>query len=135
MDCGVACLAMLADRYGKRYPIEYLRNECFLTCAGVSLLGITEAAQKIGFDCISAKISIDEFETKELPLPCILHWSQNHFVVLQKITRNKYKIVDPAHGFVSLSKEKFCQSWLSDSEKGVAMFLTPTKVFYEQNPP
>ena len=88
MDCGPACLAMIASAYGKRYSVEYLREECFLTREGVSLLGITEAAEKIGFECVSAKITLEKL--KELGgnsgvLPCIIHWNKNHFVVLRAI--------------------------------------------------
>ncbi|MDR2127105.1 MAG: peptidase domain-containing ABC transporter, partial [Prevotellaceae bacterium] len=100
MDCGVACLAMIAGIYGKHYPIEYLREECFLTREGVSLLGITEAAQKIGFECVSAKLATEKLKSGKIPLPCILHWNQNHFVVLRSATSKKFRIADPAHGFV-----------------------------------
>ena len=138
MDCGPACLAMISSYYGKDFGLQYLRNKSFITREGVSLLGISEAADKIGFKTISAKLKTGDFD-KEL-LPCILHWNQNHFVVLYKINKNIftgkliYKIADPGHGFVSLSEDKFKKSWLSDGEKGVALFLEPTEEFYKQTP-
>ncbi|MDR1347571.1 MAG: peptidase domain-containing ABC transporter [Prevotellaceae bacterium] len=158
MDCGPACLAMVASQYGKYYSTEYLRNECFITREGVSLLGITEAAQKIGFKTISAKITLEKLQSfcssaENSPLPCILHWNQNHFVVLYKVkstkvcrrkrhddtnsslSRFRFHIADPAYGFIKLSKEKFIKSWLSDDGKGVALFLSPTEKFYELQPP
>ena len=138
MDCGPACLAMVSSHYGKNFGMQYLRDKSFITREGVSLLGISEAADKIGFKTISAKLKTGDFD-KEL-LPCILHWNQNHFVVLYKINKNIftgkliYKIADPGHGFVSLSEDKFKKSWLSDGEKGVALFLEPTEEFYKQTP-
>lgn len=139
MDCGPSCLAMISSRYGKDFNLQYLRDNCFITREGVSLLGICEAAEKIGFKHISAKLKIEDLENELLP--CILHWNQNHFVVLYKITKNiftgklRYKIADPAHGFITLSEEKFKKSWLSDGEKGVALFLEPTEYFFGQEPP
>ena len=90
MDCGPACLAMVASKYNRSYPLNYLREISFISREGVSLLGISEASKKIGFDTFSAKITTQElFEQKEL-FPCILHWNQNHFVVLKKITKGRY---------------------------------------------
>lgn len=139
MDCGPSCLAMISSHYGKDFNLQYLRDNCFITREGVSLLGICEAAEKIGFKHISAKLKIEDLENELLP--CILHWNQNHFVVLYKITKNiftgklRYKIADPAHGFITLSEEKLKKSWLSDGEKGVALFLEPTEYFFGQEPP
>jgi ATP-binding cassette subfamily B protein len=158
MDCGPACLAMIASAYGKDYSTEYLRNECFLTRDGVSLLGVTEAAQKIGFETVGAKLTLEKLQSfcssaENSPLPCILHWNQNHFVVLCKIksakvcgrkrhdntnslfNRFRFYIADPAHGLVKLSEEKFAKSWLSDDGKGVVLFLSPTEKFYGLQPP
>ncbi|MDR2206108.1 MAG: hypothetical protein LBE36_08135, partial [Flavobacteriaceae bacterium] len=195
MDCGPACLAMVCSHYGKKFGLQYLRDQSFITREGVSMLGISEAAEKIGFKTIAAKLKPEDLN-KDL-LPCILHWNQNHFVVLYKIkkypkiltflrnlvqfsknsTENPAKnsaqtgertkppllgrgglgvrtqpkertkppllgrgglgvrIADPGHGFVSLSEEKFRKSWISDGEKGVALFLEPTEKFFAQTPP
>jgi ATP-binding cassette subfamily B protein len=141
MDCGPACLSMVASAYGKRYPVEYLRDECFLTREGVSLLGITEAAKKIGFETLSAKFTVEKLRENHKFLPCIIHWNQNHFVVLHCVVETfirkttKFRIADPAHGFITLSEEKFRESWLSDDEKGIALFLNPTENFYKLQPP
>lgn len=145
MDCGAACLAMIAEFYGKSYPVPHLREECFLTREGVSLLGITEAARKIGFETLTVKLAPEKFKNTHPPLPCILHWNQNHFVVLRKIpcekkkgsifSSKKWKIADPAHGLVSLSEDSFLKSWLSDNGKGIALFLSPKEKFYETEPP
>ena len=87
MDCGPACLAMVASTYKKKYPLQYLRDNSFITREGVSLLGIGEAATRIGFEILTAKLSIEKLN--EMPLPCILHWNQNHFVVLKKISKQQ----------------------------------------------
>ena len=88
MDCGPACLSMIASTYGKNYSLQYLRDSSFLTREGVSLLGLTEASSKIGFKTISAKLTIEKLIEEKQTLPCILHWNQNHFVVLTKISKN-----------------------------------------------
>lgn len=139
MDCGPACLSMVSSHHGKTFGLQYLRDKSFITKEGVSLLGITEAAEKIGFKHISAKLNAKDFDNELLP--CILHWNQNHFVVLYKISKNIftgkpiYKVADPGHGFISLTEEKFKKSWLSDGEKGVVLFLEPTEEFHNQIPP
>ncbi|MDN3691781.1 peptidase domain-containing ABC transporter [Chryseobacterium tructae] len=139
MDCGPACLAMICAYYGKDFGLQYLRDKSFITREGVSLLGISEAAEKINLKHMAGKLKPKDFNSDLLP--CVLHWNQNHFVVLYKISKsiysNKlvYKIADPGHGIVSLSEDKFKKSWLSDGEKGVALFLEPTDEFYQQVPP
>ncbi|MGG5506915.1 MULTISPECIES: peptidase domain-containing ABC transporter [unclassified Myroides] len=141
MDCGPACLAMITSKYGKNYSLHYLRENSFLTKEGVSLLGINEASKKVGFETLTAKLTIDKLIIEKESLPCILHWNQNHFVVLKKITKNTFTgkyffhILDPAHGFIKLNEENFAKSWITDNNKGVAFFLNPTEDFYKQSPP
>lgn len=138
MDCGPACLAMVASHYGKNFGLQYLRDKSFITREGVSLLGISEAAKNIGFKTFSGKLYAEDFSLDLLP--CILHWNQNHFVVLYKISKNlftgkkTYKLADPGHGLLSLTEEKFKNSWLSDEDKGIALFMEPTEEFYNQIP-
>ena len=140
IDCGPACLRMIANAYGKNYSLQYLRENSFLTREGVSLLGISEASKKIGFDTLTIKLSIDKLIAEKNVLPCIIHWNQNHFVVLRKITKNIFNqkfyfhIADPAHGFIRLSEVNFSKSWFSDDSKGIALFLNPTESFYKQIP-
>lgn len=140
MDCGPACLAMIANNYGKNYSLQYLRNNSFLTKEGVSLLGISDASKKIGFETLTIKLSLEKLIAEKEVLPCILHWNQNHFVVLKKITKNIFSqkyyfhIADPAHGLIRLSKENFNRSWLSDNNNGIALFLNPNDNFYKQTP-
>ncbi|PQA95701.1 ABC transporter ATP-binding protein [Chryseobacterium shigense] len=137
MDCGPACLEMICNHYGKSFGIHYLREKCFVNREGVSLSGIREASENLGFEVTTGKLTTDSFEHNMFP--CILHWNQDHFIVLYKISKNYfnkkkiYKIADPAHGLLSLSEEKFKDAWLSDGEKGIAVFFEPTEKFYLQN--
>ncbi|WP_426791981.1 peptidase domain-containing ABC transporter [Sphingobacterium sp. WOUb80] len=138
MDCGPACLAMISSHHGKKYSLEYLKKNSFVTKEGVSLLGIKTAASMIGLDGTAAELSVEDFSNDMLP--CILHWNQNHFVVLYKIynkplsQRKSYKIADPGHGKISLSEEQFLESWYSKKERGIALFLETTEDFYLKDP-
>jgi len=128
---------MIAKHYGKSYSLQGLREKCFINRDGVSLLGISEAAEQIGFRSMGVRINWDQL-AKEAPLPCIVHWKQNHFVVVYKIsgTGNKVKIwvADPAHGLVKYTKDEFLRCWLSDKKegegKGIALPLEPGTDFY-----
>ncbi len=133
MDCGPTCLHMIAKYYGKKISINNIRNQSQYSKEGVSFLGISKAAEGLGFKTLAACISIKALKT-EVPLPCILHWNQNHFVVLYKVTKNSFTIADPAKSVLKLSKQEFEQSWVSDKEeeKGIALLLEPTTAFYEQ---
>ena len=135
MECGVACLAMVCKFFRIEYSIEYLSRICFATTEGVSLLGINETALQLGLRTISGRISINKLW--EAHYPCILHWNQNHFVVLYKVRKGKtFYIADPAKGLVKYSLEEFKKHWVSTQsggeEKGIAMFLEPTPAFYEK---
>ena len=134
MQCGVACLVMICRHYGRDYSLEYIDGFCHASIAGVSMLGIMDAAKKIGLNNITVAASTDEL--KDLALPCILHWNQNHFVVLYGISKkgDRYKIADPGKGLVSYSREEFEEHWISsetDGEpSGVVMQLVPSEGFY-----
>jgi ATP-binding cassette subfamily B protein len=141
MDCGPACLSMIAIHYGKTYDIQYLRENTFMTREGVTLLGISQAAEKIGFSTLPAKLTLEKLIglviSSQVSLPCIIHWNQNHFVVLRKISKSPFsrkyvfKLADPAYGFISLNQQKFEFSYLSGDEEGVALFLEPSTEFTE----
>lgn len=139
MDCGPACLAMVAAHYGKRISLQYLRDISYLSKDGVSLLGIDSAAEKLGFETYAGQLTVDGI-TKDL-LPCILHWNQNHFVVLYKIkkglfsSKTYYKIADPGYGYIEMDETKLKKSWISTDDKGVALFLKPTDQFFNTSIP
>ena len=147
MDCGATCLAMVAKHYGKTYTIQKLREMCFAARAGVSLLGISDAAENLGFKTIGVKVGFEKL-AEEAPLPCIVHWKQEHFVVVYdiKVTSDKLrvtsedapslithhsslknhsslkgyvKVADPAHGLIKFTIEEFCNNWISTKKDGV----------------
>ena len=131
MDCGPACLKMIAKYYGKTYSLENLRERCFITREGVSLLGISDAAESIGMRTIGVKTSFENL-AKDGRLPCILHWNQNHFVVCYKIKtrRNgeaKIYIADPASRNAVYNKDEFLKCWTAGnaSQVGIALMLHP----------
>ncbi|MCI5560561.1 MAG: peptidase domain-containing ABC transporter [Phocaeicola sp.] len=136
MQCGVSCLAMVCHHYRKEYSLEYLDNFCHANIAGVSMLGIEEGAKSIGLDAMTVMATIDEL--KEITLPCILHWNQNHFVVLYGISKNGqcYRIADPAKGLITYTRKELKSNWISsvtDGEpNGTVMQLTPSKNFYNK---
>lgn len=140
MNCGPACLAMVSEHYGLHPDRDQLRQLCDLNKEGVSLLGISKAAEEIGFKTVGGRLS---FETlaNEAPLPCIVHWNQNHFVVVYKIKKHRkgrftVYVADPGKGLVTYTKEEFCEHWVSTKtngeEKGIALLLEPTEQFYAQ---
>lgn len=86
MDCGPSCLRMISKYYGKSYSLQTLRDKCYISREGVSMLGISEAAESLGFKTMGVKISFEQL-VEEVQLPCILHWNQNHFVVCYKIKK------------------------------------------------
>lgn len=134
MDCGPTCLRMVAKHYGKNFSLQRLRDISGINKEGVSLLGISEAAEKIGFRTMGTRLTVDQLS--ELELPTILHWNQNHFVVLYRIKSNKYYISDPAKGQIVYTQAEFLQRWLSTNNdgnsQGIAMILSPSPTFYEQ---
>jgi ATP-binding cassette, subfamily B, bacterial len=131
MDCGPTCLRMIARHHGRSYSQQTMARLCDINREGVSLLGISEAAEKIGFRSIGVKFNAQEL--KKTDLPCILHWRQYHFVVLYKIRDRKYYLADPAVGLVSLDEEDFKKSWQADKEtqEGIALLLSPSPQFFD----
>lgn len=133
MQCGAASLAMVCRYFGVRYSTDFIEKYCHTTNQGVSLKGISDAASTLGLDAKARKLTMNQLV--ECQPPAIIHWNQNHFVVLYKITRRgtRYHIADPGKGFVKISCKEFEDHWLggnSDEEsKGVAMFFSPTDRF------
>ncbi len=135
-DCGPACLRMIAKYYGKLYSAEMLRKRCFISREGVSLLGISDAAESIGFRTVGVQISFQQL-VEDAVFPCILHWNQNHFVVCYGIdkkrrgakTSYRIHIADPAMQKVELNRADFEKCWLSSrnsqAETGIALMLEP----------
>ena len=136
MDCGPTCLRMVAEHHGKKYSLQNLRSKSFITRAGVSMLGISDAAEAIGFRTMGVKASLKKMQEED-PVPFIAHWSQNHFFVVYKIKNGKVYVADPAHGLVTYTSEEFNKQWATTKQDGenvgVALLLEPTPAFYEMD--
>ncbi len=134
MDCGPACLKMVARFYKMSFSLESLRKKCYITREGVSFLGLSEAADSLGFRTIGVKIPF-EMLNENVPLPCIVHWRQKHFIVVYKIKDDKVWISDPAVGLVRYSREEFVKSWtstISDGKPaGLVLIIEPTPALFE----
>ena len=132
MDCGPSCLRMVAKHYGRNFSIQKLRALCQIDRSGVSLLGISEAAEKIGLRSLGVRLTLNQL--KEAELPCILHWRQNHFVILYKYKKGTFYISDPASGLITLKEKDFERNWYGHKElnDGISLLLTATPFFYEQ---
>lgn len=137
MDCGPTCLRMVAKHYGRHYSLHELREKSFITREGVSLLGISDAAEAIGFRTIGVKLPFDKL-AKDAVLPCIAHWYQRHFVVVYKITKKSIHVADPAAGLITYNHTDFKKGWLSAQgnavETGFALLLEPSPEFYDREP-
>ncbi len=135
MDCGPSCLRMVAKFYGRTYSLQNLREKSYITREGVSLLGISDAAEAIGLRSLGVSLTFDQL-LKEAPFPLIAHWKQHHFIVVYKVKGNKIYVADPAYGLIKYNKKEFIKSWVSNQQqgekKGLALLLEPTPEFYAQ---
>ncbi|RKD91216.1 ATP-binding cassette subfamily B protein [Mangrovibacterium diazotrophicum] len=135
MDCGPTCLRMIAKFYGKSIPLDYLRDQSHISREGVSLLGISDAAEAIGMRSMGTKVTFEQL-VKDVPKPCVVHWDQNHFVVLYDAGKGKMHVADPAFGLVKYTDAEFKQHWLATAKdgvsKGICLLLQPTPAFYER---
>lgn len=132
MDCGPTCLRMISSFYGRNLSIQKLRDLCFVNRSGVSLLAISDAAEKIGLRSAGIKLSVSQLAHVELP--CILHWRQDHFVVLYQKKKDFYYLADPAKGLLKLDKKTFTNSWFSHKEtsEGISLLINASPAFYQQ---
>lgn len=133
-DCGATCLRMVARHHGRHYSLDYLREISYLDREGVSLMGIADAAEKIGFRSLGVKVGFSRLRT-DLPLPCIAHWKQNHFLVVYKIANGKVYVADPAVGKEQLTEQEFLDGWISDvyntEPQGILLLLEPAPEFFQ----
>ena len=138
MDCGPACLRMISKYYGHHYSLQTLRQKCFITREGVSLLEISDAAESIGFRTCGVKITGEQL-VNEAMLPCILYWNNSHFVVCYKIKRKRggkliFYIADPASQRLQYEEDEFKKCWLGVTladvnRRGIALLLEPNANF------
>lgn len=140
MECGATCLRMICKYYGKEYSAETMQELCVVTCEGVSLLSMSDAAEYLGFRTVCGRLTLEKLVAQR-PFPCILHWNQEHFVVLYDVKtkrdgKNIYYIADPGKGLLKLDDEALGEAWICTrsrgEEKGVLMALQPAPAFYQK---
>ncbi|PZF73835.1 peptidase domain-containing ABC transporter [Taibaiella soli] len=133
MDCGATCLRIIGRYYGKVLPLEYLRQQSNTSRDGASMLGLSKAAEQVGFRTMAVKISFEQLQN-DAPLPLIAHWNQNHFVVVYKVMKNKVFVSDPGNGLLTYTRAQFMQHWIGavvaeQKAEGIALLLEPTPEF------
>ena len=131
-DCGPTCLKIVSKFYGKTLNIQQLREFSETTREGSNLLFLSDAAEKIGFRTLGVKLNVESLE--DAPLPCILHWNKEHYVVLYDIRKGNYHISDPGFGLLSYNKEEFIKFWIGNNAdgktaEGIALLMEPTPKF------
>ena len=131
-DCGPTCLRIIAKHYGKLISLKEIREISETTRAGSSLLKLSEAAEAMGFRTIGAKLDFDKL--KNAPLPLIVHYDKNHFVVVYRIKKDAVYLSDPAYGLITLSKKEFIARWIGNNadeqtKEGVTLLLEATPDF------
>jgi ATP-binding cassette, subfamily B, bacterial len=135
MDCGATCLRMVAKFYGRHYSIEYMRDITYVDREGVSLMSIADAAERIGLHTLGVKVTFERM-IEDLPMPCIAHWRQVHFIVVQKVTATHVWVADPAAGKFKLTKKEFMDGWVSDIQDGeptgILLLLETTPEFFQK---
>jgi ATP-binding cassette subfamily B protein len=153
-DCGPTCLKIIAKFYGKNIPLQQIRNLSETTREGSSLLGLSDAAENLGFRSLGVQVDFNTF-VEEVPLPCIVHWNKQHFVVVYEIknhgkrkksqgknpSTNNYqpttiRVSDPSYGLITYTKKEFIKSWIGENatettEEGIALLLETTPAFFK----
>jgi ATP-binding cassette, subfamily B, bacterial len=133
MDCGPSCLRMIAKFYGKNFSLQTIRERSYLTREGVSFLGMSDAAESIGMRSVGARVSYQQL-SEQVPLPAIVHWKEEHFIVVYAVKKGKVFVADPAYGLITYKQAEFLQGWcgITDAAKarGLALILEPTPDFY-----
>jgi ATP-binding cassette subfamily B protein len=135
-DCGPACLRIIAKHYNKSIPLQEIRTLSETTREGSGLLGLSNAAENLGFRTLGVKIDFDTL-IAEVPLPCIVHWNKIHYVVVYDIDKtNKVYVSDPSYGLITYNKEEFIKHWIGENahektEEGIALILETSPSFYK----
>ncbi|MEO8515442.1 MAG: peptidase domain-containing ABC transporter [Flavobacterium sp.] len=133
-DCGPTCLKIIAKHFGKTINIQELRDMSETTREGSNLLFLSDAAEKIGFRTLGVKLNLERLD--EAPLPCILHWNKEHYVVLYNIKKGKYFVSDPAFGLIEYNQKDFIKFWIGNNadettQEGIALLLDSTPKFHQ----
>ncbi len=135
-DCGPTCLRIVSKHYGKSISLQQIRNLSETTREGSSLLGLSDAAENLGFRSMGVQIDFNTL-AEEVPFPCIAHWNKNHFVVVYKIDKNnKVYISDPSYGLITYTRDEFIKFWIGqnaneNTEEGIVLILETTPSFFQ----
>ncbi len=133
MDCGPACLKIILKHFGKYYSLQHLRDLCGITREGVSLLDLSYGAEKTGLHTLAIKASLDDLH-KKVPMPCVIHWQDSHFVVVYHTSKSRVYVSDPAKGLLSYTYEEFKKGWYKDGEEmGVLLAVEPMANFLQRD--
>ncbi|WP_316828514.1 peptidase domain-containing ABC transporter [Pedobacter miscanthi] len=134
-DCGPTCLRIIAKHYNKSIALPQIRTLSETTREGSGLLGLSNAAEALGFRTLGVKINFNTLLT-DAPLPCIVHWNKNHYVVVYKTDKaGKVYVSDPGYGLITYSKAEFIKYWIGENahentEEGIALILETSPAFY-----
>lgn len=136
-DCGPTCLRIVSKFYGKNIPLQEIRDLSETNREGSSLLGLSEASEHLGYRSIGVQINFNIL-IEDAPLPCIVHWENEHFVVVYKIDKKtgKVYISDPSYGLITYTKEDFIKRWIGENadeetKDGIALILETTPEFFQ----
>jgi len=136
-DCGPTCIRIIAKHYGSNIPLQQIRDLAETTREGSGLQGLSNAAENLGFRTLGVQIDFNTL-VSDVPLPCLVHWNKNHYVVVYKIDKSgKVYLSDPAHGLITYSKAEFIRCWIGenareDTEEGIALVLETTPAFFNE---
>lgn len=133
-DCGPTCLKIISKHFGRDLNLSFIRQVSETNRGGSSLLGLSYAAEELGIKSLGVKINLEKLN--KAPLPCILHWNKNHYVVLYKIKKREYFVSDPAHGLLKYSEKEFLNNWIGNNSnnntiEGTVLLLETTSSFFE----
>jgi ATP-binding cassette subfamily B protein len=133
MDCGPTCVKMIARHHGRSFSLPFLRDRCHLSREGVSFAGISKGAESIGMRSLAVRLTFAQL-AREVPLPCVAHWQQNHFVIVYKIKGKTVYVADPAHATTTYTSEEFVKHWAGQEQgTGLVLLLEPTATFYDED--
>ena len=109
MDCGAASLGMICRYFGRKVSLARIRQLCHTATDGTSLKAITRAATELGLAARALKVSLRNLPM--MPLPAIVHWEGNHWIVLYDVDEQFVRVADPALGRRKISRREFEAKW------------------------